>query len=79
MSKLRIEAIMPGMFLMIKPVITISELEVRDRDGFKIPAKNWAQSSTEGTFTADKAVNGILTDHSKTDKESLGKVLKFLI
>ena len=81
LSKLRIEAVMPEgqIFVMIKPVITISELEVKDSDGFKIPAANWAQSSTEGTFTADKAVNGILTDHSKTDKESLGKVLKFLI
>mmetsp|Transcript_27236 Transcript_27236/g.62083 ORF Transcript_27236/g.62083 Transcript_27236/m.62083 type:complete len:1765 (-) Transcript_27236:163-5457(-) len=70
LSKLRIEATMLDLFCAIPkncPVITISELEVRDGDGFMIPATNWAQKSTEGAFTADKAVNGNFADYSKTD------------
>ncbi|EJK63848.1 hypothetical protein THAOC_15474, partial [Thalassiosira oceanica] len=70
LSKLRIQVVMLDLFCSIPencPVITISELEVRDGDGFMIPATNWAQKSTEGAFTADKAVNGNFVDYSKTD------------
>ena len=83
LSKVRIQVVMLDLFCAIPkncPVITISELEVRDGDGFKIPAKNSVhkRKSTEGAFTADKAVNGNFTDYSKTKNSKPGKVLKFL-